>query len=104
MTDNFLYDRLHLICFNRIDYEVLSFEVILLCSLFEAAAGFLDTIVENVRKPQQNRWRDISQRQFVHHITQVDLRVVLTWCDIDIALVVDTKVGSAPSRDVVELL
>ena len=97
------HDGLHLICLYGIDNEILPLEVILCRRLFETAARLFDAVVQNVWKSQKDRWRDISQRQFVHHITQVNLRVVLTWCDINIAAVVDAKVGGAPTIDVVEL-
>ena len=103
MTDNLLDHRLHLIGLNRIYYKVFSLVFIFLGSLFEAAASFLDTIVENVRESQKHRCSDVTKRQFVHHFTDVDLGVVLTRCDIDITFFINTKIGGAPTIDVVEL-
>ena len=104
MADNFLYHGLHLICLNRIDDEILTFEVILLRSFFETATGLLNTVIQYVWKSQQDRRRDIPQRQFIHHLTQIDLRIILTWCDINIASVVNAKIRGSPPCDVVELL
>ena len=45
----------------------------------------------------------VSQRQLVHHFTQVNLHSVLTGRYKNVALFVDTKVAGAPAVDVVEL-
>ena len=48
------YDGLHLVDFDRIDYEVLALETIFLLCLFKAAGCLFDTVVEDVGKSQQN--------------------------------------------------
>ena len=103
VADNLLNHGLYLISLNRIDYKVLRLVFIFLGSLFETAARLLDTIVENIRKSQKHWGSDITKSQFVHHFPDVDLGIVLTRCDIDITFFINTKIGGAPTINVVEL-
>ena len=104
MRDNLLYHRLHLVHLDRIHHIVLTLVFILLRGLLETAPSLLNPVVKDVRESKQHRWCDITQSQFVHHFTQVYLRAVLTRSHIDITILVDTKIGCAPTIDVVELL
>ena len=104
MGDDFLYYRLYLIHLDGVNHIILTFVFILLGSLLEATPGLLDSVVEDIGEAEQHWRRDITQSQFIHHFTQVYLRVILTGSDIDIALVIDAKIGGAPSIDVVQLL
>ena len=104
MRDNLLDHRLHLVYLDGINHVVLAFVVVLLGCLFKAAPRFLDTIIKNIGETQQYWWRNITQCQFVHYLAQVNLCAVLAGGNVNIALVVDTKIRSAPTVDVVQLL
>ena len=102
--DDFFHHGLYLVDLDGIDHVILSLVVILLSCLLKATPCLLNPVVEDIREAEQYWGRDITQGQLVHHFTQVYLCVVLTRCDIDIALFVDAEIGSAPTVDVVELL
>ena len=104
MGDNLFDDRLHLVDLDGVDHIVLAFIFVLLRGFLKTAPGLLDTVVEDIRETKQHGWRNITQRQLVHYLTQVDLRAILTGSDVDIAFIVDAKIGSSPPVDVVELL
>ena len=104
MGDNLLDNGLHLVHLDGIDHIVLAFVVVLLRGFLETAPRLLDSVVEDIGEAEQHWRRDITQRQLVHHLTQVYLRRILTRCDIDITLLVDAEIGGAPTVDVVELL
>ena len=100
-----LFDHgLHLVHLDGIDHIVLTFIIIFLGGFLETAPRLLDPVVKNIGETEQHGRRDITQRQLVHHLTQVDLRIVLAWGDIDITLLVDAEIRGAPTVDVVELL
>ena len=103
VRDNLLDHGLHLVHLDGIDHVVLTLVVVFLGRLLEAAPGLLDTVVQDIGETQQHRGCHVAQRQFVHHLAQVNLRLVLAGRHIDITLVVDTKVTRAPSVDVVQL-
>ena len=103
MADNLLNHWLHLVSLYRIDYKVLCLVFIFLSCLLKAAAGLLNTVVENIRKPEKHRSGDIAQGEFVHHFTDVDLGLVLARCDIDVTFFINTEIGGAPTINVVEL-
>ena len=103
MGDDLLDHRLHLVHLDGVDHVVLSLVVVLVGCLLEAAPRLFDSVVEDVGEAQQHGSRDIAQRQFVHHLAQVNLRVVLAGCDVDVAFLVNTEVACAPAVDVVEL-
>ena len=102
MRNNLLNDRLHLVYFNRIDDEVFCLVVVFLSSLLKARSRFLDTTVENVRKPEQHWWRNIAQRQFVHNFAKVYSRLSFTRCNNDISFAVNIKIGHPPTIEVVQ--
>ena len=104
MRDNLLDDGLHLVHLDGIDHIVLTFVVVFLRGFLETAPCLLDPVVKDIGETEQHGRRDITQRQFVHHLTQIDLRTVFAGCDIDVALLVDAEIGGAPTVDVVELL
>ena len=104
VRDYLLHHGLHLVHLYRIDDKVLPFVVIFLCGNIEAVRRFLDSVVQDIGKTQQHRCRHVAQCKLVHHITQVNLRVVLARCDVNITLFVDAKIGRTPSVDVVQLL
>jgi len=103
MGDNLVHDGLHLVDLDGIDDIAFSLEVIFLLRLLIALSHLLDAIVEDVGETQQHRWGHIAQGKLIHHIAQIDLRIILTRCDIDITLIVDTEVRSTPSIDIVQL-
>ena len=104
VRDDFLHHRLHLVYLNRIYYEVLGLVIIFFRGFHKAACSLLDTVVENVGKAQQYRRSNITQREFIHHVAQINLRVVLAWRYIHIAFVVNAEVGCSPTVNVVEFL
>ena len=104
VADDFLHHRLHLVHFDGVDDEVLPLVAVFLLGLLEAAGRLLDAVVQDVGKPQQDGGGDVAQCEFVHHVAQVYLRVVLTRSDKHIPLLIDTKIRGAPAVDVVELL
>ena len=99
-----LHHRLHLVYLYGVDDEVLALVFVLGGGLAEAAAGLLDAVVEDVGEAEQHRRGDVAQGEFVHHVAQVNLCLVLAWRDIDVPAVVHAEVGCAPSVDVVKLL
>ena len=101
--DDLLDNRLHLVHLDGIYHVVLALVVVLLGGFLETAPRLLDTVVKNIGETQQDRRCDIAQRQLVHHLTQVNLHIVLAGCDKDISLVVDAKIAGAPTVDVVQL-
>ena len=50
VADDFFHHGAHLVHLYRINDKVLGLEIILLFGTGEALGGFLDTVVENVRK------------------------------------------------------
>ena len=104
VRDNLLNDRLHLVDLDGEHYIVLCLVVVLLSGFLETAPRLLDTVIKNVGEAQQHRSLHVAQRQFVHHLTQVYLRVILTRSDIDVTFFVDAEVAGAPAVDVVQLL
>ena len=103
VRDDLFNNRLHLVHLDGIDHVVLTLVIIFLGCFLETAPGLLDTVVQDIGETQQYRGCHIAQRQFIHHLAQVNLRLVLAGRHIDITLVVDTKVTRAPSVDVVQL-
>ena len=104
VRDDLFHHRLHLVHLDRINDEVFRLVVILFGGDIEAVRRFFYSVVQNVRKSQQYGRCHIAQSELVHHVAQVYLRVVLTWCDVDIAFFVDAEIRSSPSVDIVELL
>ena len=104
VRDNLLNYRLYLVHLDRIYYVVLALVIVLLGCLLKATPCLLNTVIKNIWETQQYRGSNITQSQLVHHLTQVNLSVVLTRCDVDIALIVDAKIGSAPTVYVIKLL
>ncbi len=104
VRDDFLDHGLRLVHLHGIDDEILALIVVFLARFFEAARRLFDTAVENVGKAQQHGRRDIAQRQFVDDFAQVDLRLVLAGCHIDVSRLIDTEIRDSPTVQVVEFL
>ena len=101
--NHLLHHGSHLVHLDGVDNEVLSLVAILGSSLFEAARHFFDAVVEDVGESDQHGSRHVAQLQFVHQFPQVHGHAIFLGGDHYMALLIDTKVRSAPSRDVVEL-
>ena len=104
VRDDLFHDGLHLVYLDGIDDEVLPLIAVLRGRLLETKGGFLDTVVKDVGKTKQHGGLHIAQGQFVHHFPQVNLRLVLAGCHVDIAFLVDAEIRGAPSTDVIKLL
>ena len=104
VADDLFHHRLHLVHLDGVDDEVLPLVVVFLLGLLKATGRLLDAVVEDVGEAQQHGRGHIAQRQFVHHVAQVYLRVVFTRRHKDITFLVDTKVRGSPSVDVVKFL
>ena len=102
MGNHLVNDGLHLIDLDGIDDVALALVVVLLARLVVAFGHLLDAVVEDVGETEQYGGGDVAQGEFVHQFAQVDVYVVLGGRDIDIALLIDTKIGGAPAFDVVE--
>ena len=101
VRDNLFYHGLHLVHLNREHNIVLGLILILLGSLLKAAPRLLDTIIEDIGEAQQYRRLHITQCQLVHHVADVNLRIVLTRRHIDVSLFVNAEVAGSPTVDVV---
>ena len=104
VRDNLFDDGLHLVHLDGVDHVVLALVVVLLAGLPETVPRCLDTAVEDVGEPEQHGRLYVAERQLVHHLAQVYLRVVFTGRDVHIALFVHTEIGASPPVDVVQLV
>ena len=103
MADNLLNHRAHLINLNRIDDKVLRFIAVFLSGLSKTRRSLLNPIVQNIGKTYQHRSRYVSQLQLIHQFFQIDADTVFTRCHHYMTFVIDTKVRSAPTCNVVKL-
>ena len=103
MADNLLNHRTHLIHFNRIDDKVFRFITILLCRLPETTGNLFDPVVKDVGKANQHGSHHITQLQFVDQLFQINANSIFTRCYYNMTFVIDTKVRSAPTCNVVKL-
>ena len=103
MADNLLNHRTHLIHFNRIDDKVFRFITILLCRLPETTGNLFDPVVKDVGKADQHGSHHITQLQFVDQLFQINANSIFTRCYYNMTFVIDTKVRSAPTCNVVQL-
>ena len=102
VTDDLLHHGAHLIHFNRIDDKVLSLVVVLFCCLAEARGDFLNAAVQNVWETYEHRCCDIAKLQLIYQLLQVHLSPVFARGYHHMTFVIDTKVRSPPTTDVVE--
>ena len=104
MRNDLFNDRLHLVHLDGVDHIVLTFVVVFLTGLLEAAPGLFNPVVKDIGETEQHRGSDIANGQLVHHFAQVNLCTILARGNVHVAFLVDAEIGSAPSVDVVELL
>ncbi len=102
VCDDFLHDRTHLIYFYRVNHEILALIIIRGSSLLEAVADFLDTVVENVRKTQKNRRRNIAYLKFVKHLFYVHRGTAFTRRHCHMPFFIDGEIVASPSCDIVQ--
>ena len=102
MANDFFHDRTHLIDFDGINDEVLGFIAILPGSLFKAIGNLLDTIIQYIWEAHQYRCLHVPQLQFIHQVPQVDGNPIFTRSDHHMPFLVDTKVRSPPTCNVIE--
>ncbi len=98
-----LHHGVHLVHLDGIYRETLAAEPVFLGSLAVAARHTLDAVVENIGEAQQHGSADVAQRQFVHHLAQIDLDTVLLGCDDHVPLIVYAEVRDSPAVDVVKI-
>ena len=92
----------HLIDLDGIDDEVLAAVVVLLLGTLKAIGGFLNAIVEDVGKTEQNGGGDVAFGQFVDQLTEVDADIVLARTDVGVTAFVDTEIVHAPTFDIIK--
>ena len=100
--DDFLDNGAHLIDLDGIDDEVLAAVVVFLLGTLEAIGGFLNAIVEDVGKTEQNGGGDVTFGQFVDQLAEVDANIVLARTDVGVTAFVDTEIVHAPTFDIIK--
>ena len=100
--DDFLDNGAHLIDLDGIDDEVLAAVVVFLLGTLEAIGSFLDAIVEDVGKTEQNGSGNVAFGQFVDQLAEVDANIVLARTDIGVTAFVDTEIVHAPTFNIIK--
>ena len=100
--DDFLNNGAHLIDLDGIDDEVLAAVVVFLLGTLKAIGGFLNAIVEDVGKTEQNGSGDVAFGQFVDQLAEVDANIVLARTDVGVTAFVDTEIVHAPTFDIIK--
>ena len=85
------------------DDKVLRFIAVFLSGLSKTRRSLLNPIVQNIGKTYQHRSRYVSQLQLIHQFFQIDADTVFTRCYHYMTFVIDTKVRSAPTCNVIKL-
>ena len=102
VADNLFYHRTHLVDLNGIDDKILGFITVLFGSLFKTGRHLFNTVVQNIRETQQHGRCHIPQLQLVNQFLQVDGHSISPRCNNNMTCVINTKVRSTPTRNVVE--
>ena len=102
MTNDFFYYRTHLVYLDRINDKILGLIPILIRCLLKAVRDFFNTIIQNIRKTDQHRSCHIPQLQLVNQFLQVDGHSISPRCNNNMTCVINTKVRSTPTCNVVE--
>ena len=103
VVDHLFHNGTHLVHLDGINDEVLTLVTILFGCFLETTRHLLNAVVQYVGKAHQHGSRHIAQLELVDQFFQIDLHTILTRSYYNMPFLVDTKVGSAPTSNVVQL-
>ena len=103
MANDLTNHRLHLVYLNWIYNKVLGLIIVLLRCFFKAFSDTLYTVVQNVRKADQQRSRNILKLHLVNQLSQVNSSRIFSWRNLYISLVIYTEIRITPASDIIQL-